>query len=123
MDLMPFGIGAQRQAYEQVHGSYLCEEVLAAWLITFAGVFEVGKAHLAHGRLGSGGRSIFAYPGLVRRFPKHVDYPVEQLASVLSCCDPISADLAQCLELAGVGNTRTWLAEQAAYDAWQLQQA
>lgn len=54
---------------------------------------------------------------------KHVDYPVEQLASVLSCCDPISADLAQCLELAGVGNARTWLAEQAAYDVWQLQQA
>jgi len=50
---------------------------------------------------------------------KHVDYPVEHLDRVLSCCAPISADLAQCLELAGVGNARTWLAEQAAYDAWQ----
>lgn len=48
MDLMSFGIGAQRQAYEQVHGSYFCEEVLAAWLIAFAGVFEVGKSLLAH---------------------------------------------------------------------------
>lgn len=51
---------------------------------------------------------------------KHVNYPVEQLAGVLSCCNPISDDLAKCLELAGVGNARTWLAEQAAYDAWQL---
>jgi len=64
MDLMPFGIGAQRQAYEQVHGSYLCEEVLAAWLITFAGVFEVGKSLRAHCWLGAGGKaflSIFGY--------------------------------------------------------------
>ncbi|MEA1130507.1 DUF2933 domain-containing protein, partial [Klebsiella pneumoniae] len=38
-------------------------------LLALAGVLEVGKAHLAHGRLGSGGRAIFAYPGLVRRFP------------------------------------------------------
>nr|WP_255257837.1 hypothetical protein [Pseudomonas sp.] len=54
---------------------------------------------------------------------KHVGYAVERLAVVLSCCDPISADLAKCLELAGLGNARTWLAEQAAYDVWQLQQA
>jgi hypothetical protein len=39
-------------------------------LLALAGVLEVGKAHLAHGRLGSGGQAIFAYPGLVRRFPK-----------------------------------------------------
>lgn len=50
---------------------------------------------------------------------KYMDYPIEQLAGVLSCCAPISADLASCLELVGAGNARTWLAEQAAYDAWQ----
>lgn len=49
---------------------------------------------------------------------KHVDYPIERLAVVLRCCDPISADLAKCLELVGLGNARTW-----SYDVWQLQQA
>ncbi|WP_236326689.1 hypothetical protein, partial [Pseudomonas poae] len=31
----------------------------AACLLTFSGVFEIGKAHLAHGRLGSGGQAHF----------------------------------------------------------------
>jgi hypothetical protein len=42
-------------------------------LLALAGVFEVGNAylaHLAHGRLGSGGHAIFAYPEFVRKVPK-----------------------------------------------------
>lgn len=50
---------------------------------------------------------------------KHVGYPVERLAAVLSCCDPISVDLAKRLELAGLGKASTWLAEQVAYDVWK----
>ena len=39
---------------------HLGEEALAACLLAFAGVFEVGKAHLAHGWLGSGGQAYFS---------------------------------------------------------------
>jgi hypothetical protein len=49
-------------------------------LLALAGVLEVGKAHLAHGRLGSGGQAIFAYPGLVRRFPRPAATPFVMLA-------------------------------------------
>lgn len=52
---------------------------------------------------------------------KHLSYPGERLAAVLNCRAPISADLAQCLELAGLGRAGNWLAEQAAYDLWQAQ--
>ncbi|WP_218015261.1 hypothetical protein, partial [Pseudomonas syringae] len=31
----------------------------AACLLALAGIFEIGKAHLAHGRLGSGGQAYF----------------------------------------------------------------
>ncbi len=50
------------------------KETLAAGLLAFASVLNVGKAHLAHGRLGSGGQAIFAYLRLVRRFPKRWFY-------------------------------------------------
>jgi len=30
-------------------------------LLALAGVFEVGKAHLAHARLGSGGEGVFQH--------------------------------------------------------------
>ncbi|MBS5838722.1 MAG: hypothetical protein KID05_06055, partial [Pseudomonas sp.] len=30
-----------------------------ACLLALAGIFEIGKAHLAHGRLGSGGQAYF----------------------------------------------------------------
>lgn len=52
---------------------------------------------------------------------RHLSYPDEQLAAVLSCSAPIRADLAQCLEQAGFGTAQSWLAEQAAYDVWQSQ--
>ncbi|WP_415639798.1 hypothetical protein, partial [Pseudomonas floridensis] len=38
---------------------HLGEEAFAACLLAFTGVFEIGKAHLAHGRLGSGGQVYF----------------------------------------------------------------
>ena len=49
---------------------HLGKEALAAGLLALAGVLEVRKAHLVHGRLGSGGQAIFACPGLIRRIPK-----------------------------------------------------
>lgn len=47
-----------------------------------------------------------------------LNYPSERLEAVLSGGAPICADLAQRLELAGLGAARVYLAEQAAYDAW-----
>ncbi|SOQ15014.1 hypothetical protein CFBP1573P_05299 [Pseudomonas syringae pv. persicae] len=38
---------------------HLGEEAFAACLLALAGIFEIGKAHLAHGRLGSGGQAYF----------------------------------------------------------------
>ncbi|WP_206197462.1 hypothetical protein, partial [Pseudomonas viridiflava] len=38
---------------------HLGEKTFAACLLTLAGIFEIGKAHLAHGRLGSGGQTYF----------------------------------------------------------------
>lgn len=55
-------------------------------------------------------------------FAKHLGYPAERLAAVLSCGNPISTGLAQCLELAELGLASLWLAEQAAYDLWQSKQ-
>lgn len=52
---------------------------------------------------------------------RHLSYPGEQLAVVLSCSAPIRVDLAQRLEQAGFGTAQSWLAEQAAYDVWQSQ--
>ncbi|WP_409261242.1 hypothetical protein [Pseudomonas putida] len=48
-----------------------------------------------------------------------LDYPQDQLAAVLSGHAPISLELAQKLEAAGLGAARQYLAEQAAYDQWQ----
>lgn len=39
---------------------HLGEEAFAAYLLVLAGIFEVGKAHLAHGWLGSGGQAYFS---------------------------------------------------------------
>lgn len=55
-------------------------------------------------------------------FPMHLGYPAGRLAAVLNCGNPISAGLAQCLELARLGIASLWLAEQAVYDLWHLQQ-
>lgn len=57
----------------------------------------------------------------VTELAKHLSYPGERLAAVLSCRAPISTDLAQCLELAGIGTASSWLDQQAAYDLWQAQ--
>jgi len=68
-----FGIERLDQAQQTCPGHnliHLGEEAFAACLLALAGIFEIGKAHLAHGRLGSGGRAILAYPVLVRRIPK-----------------------------------------------------
>lgn len=72
------GLGVERldQAEQTCPGDeliHLGKEAFAAGLLALAGVLEVGKAHLAHGRLGSGGQAIFAYLGLVRRFPRSAD--------------------------------------------------
>lgn len=50
-----------------------------------------------------------------------LEYPVEQLDTVLNCSASINTNLAQRLEQAGLGSARAWLAEQAAYDLWQSQ--
>lgn len=39
---------------------HLGKEAFAACLLAFVGVFEIGKAHLAHGRLGSGDQAYFS---------------------------------------------------------------
>lgn len=43
-----------------MHLIHLGEEAFAACLLALAGVFEIGKAHLAHRRLGSGGQAYFS---------------------------------------------------------------
>lgn len=63
MDLMSVGIGAQRQAYGQVHGSYICEEVFAAWLIAFTGLSENGKSLLAQWWLGADSKAYLSRLG------------------------------------------------------------
>ena len=52
---------------------------------------------------------------------EHLGYSRGQLSTVLNCRAALSADLAWRLEMAGLGNARTYLAEQAAYDLWQAQ--
>jgi hypothetical protein len=42
------------------HLIHFGEEALSAGLLALAGVLKVGKAHLAHGRLGSGVAGILA---------------------------------------------------------------
>lgn len=50
---------------------------------------------------------------------RHLGYSRGQLSTVLNGRAAISADLAYRLELAGLGDARQYLAEQAAYDLWQ----
>ena len=50
---------------------------------------------------------------------RRLDYPQMQLAAVLNGRAAISADLADRLEIAGLGPARQYLAEQAAYDLWE----
>ena len=52
----------------------------------------------------------------------HLGYSRGQLSTVLNGRAAISADLAYRLELAGLGQARQFLAEQAAFDLWQAQQ-
>ncbi len=52
----------------------------------------------------------------------HLGYSRGQLSTVLNGRAAISADLAHRLELAGLGNARQYLAEQAAHDLWQARQ-
>ena len=59
------GLGVERfdqlqQACPGHHLSHFGEEALSAGLLALAGVLKVGKAHLAHGRLGSGVAGILA---------------------------------------------------------------
>ncbi|HBP0650771.1 TPA: HigA family addiction module antidote protein [Pseudomonas aeruginosa] len=53
---------------------------------------------------------------------KHLHYSESDLSAVLHGRSAINAELAVCLELAGVGSARHWLAQQLAYDLWQAQQ-
>ena len=52
---------------------------------------------------------------------ERLEYPAESLEAVLNCSASVNTDLAQRLELAGLGRARVWLAEQAAYDLWHSQ--
>lgn len=59
------GLGVERldQSQQACPGHdliHLGEEAFAACLLTFSGVFEIGKAHLAHGQLGSGCQAYFS---------------------------------------------------------------
>jgi len=58
------GLGVERldQALQTCPGHdliHLGEEAFETCLLALAGIFEIGKAHLAHGRLGSGGLAHF----------------------------------------------------------------
>lgn len=55
----------------------------------------------------------------VEELAARLDHSVEQLSSVINCRAPITADLAERLETAGLGAARIYLAEQSAYDLWQ----
>lgn len=52
---------------------------------------------------------------------QHLGYSRGQLSTVLNGRAAMTADLANRLELAGLGAARQWLAEQAAYDLWQAE--
>lgn len=57
----------------------------------------------------------------VSELARHLGYSRGQLSTVLNGRAAISAELAYRLELAGLGAARQYLAEQAAYDLWQLE--
>ncbi|WP_218015279.1 hypothetical protein, partial [Pseudomonas syringae] len=54
-------------------------------LLALAGIFEIGKAHLAHGRLGSGGQAYF-----ITSWDLFGDSLAERLQAVSSSVDLIS---------------------------------
>ena len=58
----------------------------------------------------------------VAALARHIGYSRGQLSTVLNGNAALTADLAHRLELAGLGNARQYLAEQAAYDLWQAEQ-
>ncbi|WJV25665.1 MULTISPECIES: HigA family addiction module antitoxin [Pseudomonas] len=58
----------------------------------------------------------------VAALARHIGYSRGQLSTVINCRASISADLAYRLELAGLGDARHYLAEQAAFDLWQVRQ-
>ena len=58
----------------------------------------------------------------VAALARHIKYSRGQLSTVLNGRAALTADLAFRLELAGLGNARQYLAEQAAYDLWQAEQ-
>lgn len=58
----------------------------------------------------------------VAALARHIKYSRGQLSTVLNGRAALTADLAHRLELAGLGNARQYLAEQAAYDLWQAEQ-
>lgn len=53
----------------RAHLIHLGKEAFAACLLAFAGVFETEKAHLAHGRLGSGVQAYFITLGICSEIP------------------------------------------------------
>jgi len=55
-------------------------------------------------------------------FAKHLGYSREHVSRILHGHSPITADLAVRLERAGIGRAKIWLAVQADYDVWQVQQ-
>jgi hypothetical protein len=62
------GLGVERldQAPQACPGHnliHLGEEAFAAGLLALAGIFEIGKAHLAHGQFRSGGQAYFITSG------------------------------------------------------------
>jgi addiction module HigA family antidote len=55
----------------------------------------------------------------IAELARRLGFARESLSRVLHGHAPISPDLAVRLELAGIGNARTWLGVQADYDLWQ----
>jgi addiction module HigA family antidote len=58
----------------------------------------------------------------IAELARRLGFARETLSRILHGRAPISPDLAVRLELAGIGQARTWLGVQADYDLWQAQQ-
>ncbi|EPW2974734.1 TPA: HigA family addiction module antidote protein [Pseudomonas aeruginosa] len=57
----------------------------------------------------------------VRALARHLGYSPRKLRTVVQARAPLTADLAHRLEQAGLGSARLYLAEQYAYDLWQVE--
>ncbi|MCQ4321471.1 HigA family addiction module antitoxin [Stutzerimonas stutzeri] len=57
----------------------------------------------------------------IAELARRLGFARETLSRILHGHAPISPDLAVRLELAGIGQARTWLGVQADYDLWQAQ--